>query len=146
MHKLHDLKKTLLDNLEMCAEKGINNDTDLKRVDMMAHATKNLGKVIEMCEEEESGSSYRGSTYRMGGRAYDDGESRMPRAGSYQDNAYRRRDSMGRYSREGGSYERGYAEASNDMNDMLEGLMRQARTEEERQTIHEMMEQLKARS
>lgn len=142
MHKLHDLKKTLLDNLEMCAEKGINSDTDLKRVDMMAHAAKNLGKVIEMCEEEESGSSYRGGSYRMGGRVYDD----RPRVGGYTDAAYRRRDSMGRYSREGGSYERGYAEASSDMNDMLDGLMRQARTEEERQTIREMMEQLKVRS
>ena len=66
--------------------------------------------------------------------------------GGYTDAAYRRRDSMGRYSREGGSYERGYAEASSDMNDMLDGLTRQARTEEERQTIREMMEQLKARS
>lgn len=28
MHKLHDLKKMLLGELEMFAEKGINNDTD----------------------------------------------------------------------------------------------------------------------
>lgn len=40
---------------------------------------------------------------------------------------------------------RGYAEAASDMNDMLDGLMRQARTEEERQTIREMMEKLDMR-
>lgn len=143
MHKLHELKKTLLDNLVMCAEKGVNSDTDLKRVDMMAHAAKNLGKVIEMCEEEESSSSYRGGSYRMGGRVYDD----RPRVGGYQDNAYRRRDSMGRYAREGegSSYETGYAEASNEMRNMLDTMLREARTDQERKTIREMMEQLDVR-
>lgn len=142
MHKLHDLKKTLLDNLEMCAEKGINSDTDLKRVDMMAHAAKNLGKVIEMCEEEESGSSFRGS-YRMGGRVYATED--RPRVGGYQDNAYRR-DSMGRYARDdGSSYERGYSEASNEMRNMLDTMLREARTDQERKTVREMMDNLNVR-
>lgn len=135
MHKLHDLKKMLLGELEMFAEKGINNDTDLKRVDMMAHATKNLGKVIEMCEEE-SGSSFRGGSYRMNSRSYGDR--------SYGDSSYRRRrDSMGRYAGDDGrSYESGYAEAADDMRSKLENLMREARTEEERHAIRGMLDQL----
>lgn len=134
MHKLHDLKKMLLEELEMFAEKGINNDTDLKRVDMMAHATKNLGKVIEMCEEE-TGSSFRR------GRAYGDGSYRDR---SYGDSSYRRRrDSMGRYTNDDGrSYESGYAETSDDLRGKLENLMREARTEDERRAIRGMIDQL----
>ena len=133
MHKLHNLKKALLEELEMFAEKGINNDTDLKRVDTMAHAAKNLGKVIEMCEEE-SGSSFRR------GRAYGDGSYRDR---SYGDGSYRRRDSMGRYSRaDGSSYESGYAEAAEEMKGKLEDLMREARTDDERRAIRGMLEQL----
>lgn len=69
MHKLHDLKKTLIESLEEFADKGVTNATDLKTVDTMAHAIKNLGKVIEMCDEEESGSSFRRGSYRG---SYDD--------------------------------------------------------------------------
>lgn len=137
MHKLHDLKKTLIESLEEFADKGVTNATDLKTVDTMAHAVKNLGKVIEMCDEEESGSSFRRGSYRG---SYDD----RPRVGGYQDNAYRR-NSMGRYSREGGSYESGYAEASNEMRNMLDTMLRDARSDQERKTIREMMEQLDVR-
>jgi hypothetical protein len=135
MHKLHNLKKALLEELEMFADKGINNDTDLKRIDMMAHAAKNLGKVIEMCEEE-SGSSFRSGSYRMNSRSYGDS--------SYGDSSYRRRrDSMGRYAGDDGrSYESGYAEAADDMRGKLENLMREARTEEERHAIRGMLDQL----
>lgn len=145
MHKLHDLKKMILENLEEFADKGVTNATDLKTVDIMAHAAKNLGKVIEMCEEEDSGSSFRRGSYRGGSYrgSYDD----RPRVGGYQDNAYRRRDSMGRYAREGegSSYETGYAEASNEMRNMLDTMLRDARSDQERKTIREMMEQLDVR-
>jgi hypothetical protein len=105
----------------------------------MAHAIKNLGKVIEMCEEDESGSSFRRGSYRG---SYDD----RPRVGGYQDNAYRR-NSMRRYSREGEgrSYETGYAEVSNEMRNMLDTMLRDARSDQERKTIREMMEQLDVR-
>lgn len=138
MHKLHDLKKALLEELEMFADKGINNDTDIKRVDTMAHALKNLDKVIEKCEEEESGSSFRR------GRVYGDGSYRDR---SYGDSSYRRRrDSMGRYSRnDGSSYESGYVEASDDMRSRLDEMMQNAHSEEERATIRKMMTQIDQR-
>jgi len=138
MHKLHDLKKALLEELEMFADKGINSDTDLKRVDTTTHALKNLDKVIETCEEEDGGSSFRrgGGSYRMGGRVYDDGNGSSY---EYGDSSYRRRrDSMGRYSRA----ERGYAEAAEDMKSRLEEMLQDARSEEERKTIRKMMESI----
>lgn len=137
MHKLHNLKKMLLESLDEFADKGVSNSTDLKTVDMMAHAAKNLGKVIEMCEEEDSGSSFRrGGSYRMSNRVYDgDGSSSY----EYGDSSYRRRrDSMGRYSRA----DRGYAEAAEDMKGRLEEMLQEARSEEERKTIRKMMESI----
>ena len=144
MHKLHELKKQIIEELEARAEKGISSMNELKEIDYLAHAGKNLGKLIEMCEEEEKGgSSFRGMTYR-GGRSYED----RPRVGGYIDNAYRRsRDSMGRYSREGegNAYENGYAEASAEMNNILDSMLRDARSDNERKTIRQMMDELKVR-
>lgn len=144
MHKLHDLKSALVSHLEEYADRELTA-SDLKTLDTLAHATKNIGKVIEMCEEEGGGSSFRmGGAYRMSGRVYAD---ERPRVGGYTDTAYRSRDARGRYSsREGGSaYGEGYAEASADMRDQLDSMMREARSEKERQTIEEMMSKLGVR-
>lgn len=91
MKKLYDLKEKLVEELESYADKGISSGT-IEAIDKLAHAAKNIGKVIEMCDEdggysERNGIMYRGDSYRRGGR--------------YDDASYRRRDSMGRYSRTG---------------------------------------------
>ena len=132
MHKLKELKQQIIEELEARSEKGISSMNDLKEIDCLAHAGKNLGKLIEMCEEEESGSSFRMMPYSR--RSYYDRE-----GSSYR----RRRDSMGRYARDGRSYDDGYAEASGEMHATLETMLRNAKSEEERRTIERMMDEIK---
>ena len=102
MHEIYELKEKLMKEL---GEYGSQEMTagSLQVIDTLAHTIKNLCKIIEAAEEEEGGSSYRGSSYyggssREGGRGssragYESGQSRARGRGR---NA--RRDSMGRYS------------------------------------------------
>lgn len=78
MHKLYELKDMLMEQLEKDAGEELNSQ-NLKEIDMLAHATKNLCKVIEACEDDE----------RYSGRYY---------ARDYDYSG--RRDSMGRYARD----------------------------------------------
>ena len=76
MKELHELKEKLIDELKEYSKRDLSGST-LDAVDKLAHATKNLCKIID--DEDYSGSypydSYRGYS--------------------------RKRDSMGRYSRDG---------------------------------------------
>lgn len=76
MKELHELKERLVDELKDYGKMELTS-ANLDKIDKLAHATKNLCKVIEDTEEGNSG-------YYHDGRSY-----------SY------RRDSMGRYSRTG---------------------------------------------
>ena len=79
MKELYELKERLIDELKNYGKKDLSGST-LGMIDTLAHATKNLCKVIEDSEEGHSGyypRSYRDGMYH----------------GSYK------RDSMGRYSR-----------------------------------------------
>lgn len=81
MHKLYELKDMLCKELEGYAGKKLSAGS-LDEIDKLAHAAKNIGKVIKAYEEED----YSGRHYPMtDGRIYD-----------YS----RKRDSMGRYSRD----------------------------------------------
>lgn len=130
MHELYELKEMLCKELEEYGRKGDLSAGSLEIVDKLAHALKNVDKIIES-KEEESGEyssaggegSYRGGSYR-GGRGgsyrYDDG---MMTGGSYRGGSYARgrgsnarRDSMGRYS------SRGYSRAEGDMAEIVEEL------------------------
>lgn len=98
MHNIYALKDALCDELEKYGDKEISAGT-LEIVDTLAHALKNVNRIIADYEQEEemySGRSYRNSyndsSYR--GRSYDDGRSYARGRGR---NA--KRDSMGRYSR-----------------------------------------------
>lgn len=109
MHKLYALKDRLVKELEEYGSKNLS-DASLKTIDSLAHAAKNVGKVIECCEEEEysnRGYSRRGMSYDDGGYSSDGNYVRPD--GSYRreivDSSYARgrgrgarRDSMGRYS------------------------------------------------
>lgn len=89
MHEIYELKDLLCKQLEDYGRKGEISAAVLERVDMLAHAVKNLDKIIESYESSgEEYSSNDGSSYRRGGRSYRDSRS-MARS---------RRDSMGRYS------------------------------------------------
>lgn len=84
MHKLYDLKEMLCQELEQFGSRDKLSSGSLETIDTLAHAAKNVGKIIEMCEEEEysraNDRSYRGGMsnrgrYSMGGYYYDDGMS-----------------------------------------------------------------------
>lgn len=92
MHKLYELKDKMIAELKKYSDKEMNAST-LEAVDKLAHATKNLCKIID-----EEGYSERGGSYSMG-RGYHDGD--MMYAGARGRTGYVRRDSMGRYSSAG---------------------------------------------
>lgn len=77
MHKLYDIKDMLMEQLEKDADEGHLTPETLKEIDTLAHALKNLNKVIECCEDEEySGRYYSREDRGMSGRR---GRDRMGR-------------------------------------------------------------------
>lgn len=124
MHRLYNLKETLIDELKQLGSKDRIELADLELVDKLAHATKNLCKIIESCEEAEYSEgmgSYAGMpNFRHGS---------MAQGGSYARGrgANARRDSMGRYSSAG------------DFKMELEGIMQDAPNEMVRQKLIETM-------
>ena len=121
MQEMNDLFNKLCDELCDYGEKDLTQDT-LKTIDTLAHAAKNILKVMEGCED---GGSY---------AYYDEDPRTTAMEGSMRGNSMRgsyrmsgKRDSMGRYSREGmsregmshgGGYSRG-----NNVTDGLRELM-----------------------
>lgn len=112
MDKLYELKDRLCKELEQYAGRELSSGS-LDVVHKLSGAAKNLGKLIQMCEEAEDGYSGRSYANRIGVepgrdmRSYESGA-------SYR----RRRDSMGRYSREGG-YSR-HGDAAERLRDMMD--------------------------
>jgi hypothetical protein len=84
MKELYELKERLIDELKDYGKRDLSGSS-LDMIDKLAHATKNLCKIIE--DSDEGNSGY----YSRTGRIYDGRSFR---------NSYRR-DSMGRYSRDG---------------------------------------------
>lgn len=136
--------------------KGELTANTLEFVDTLAHAGKNIDKIIERCEAEEQGYSSRGS-YADGydGTTYYRMRS-MPgvsyRGGSYGGGSYgrdggsfargrgrnARRDSMGRYSSDGGySREDGLA---NELRELIE----RAPDEMTRQKYQRMLDEMES--
>lgn len=114
MKKLMELKEMLCEELESYAGRELS-PSRLDDIDKLAHAIKNICKVIEAAQEEEysgamSGRSYAGGSY-AGRGSYEGGSSGRgsyaQASGSYEGGSYARgrgrgarRDSMGRYSRD----------------------------------------------
>ena len=111
MHELYELKEKLMKELNEYGQQEMSAGS-LEVIDRLAHAIKNICKIIEAAEEEEyssrggysrDGYSRENRYSREGGRgnryAY---EGSGNRGGSYARGRNARRDSMGRYSREGG--------------------------------------------
>lgn len=135
MHEIYELKDMLMQELEEYGRKGELKDVgSLDIVDKLAHAVKNLCKIIEAAEEEEySSASYAGGGQggntsgargRSGGGQGGGGSYRSSYARGRGRNA--RRDSMGRYSREGEmrrySREGGYSREGDEMEEMVESI------------------------
>ena len=109
MEYIEKIKKMLCKELDEYAMKNKLSMADIDVIHKLTDTVKNLDK-IEMLEEESDGySEARGrgrgrSSYAMGGSSYDDDMMYSERRGRGR---YAKRDSMGRYSSEGGSYEGG---------------------------------------
>jgi hypothetical protein len=83
MHKLYELKKTLCAELEEYAKRGNNLDLQsLETIDILAHAVKNLDKVIKAEDEElgYSGRSYANNSYNSYEGGWSNMRSRMSNA------------------------------------------------------------------
>lgn len=89
MHALYSLKDKLIEELKAQDKRDLNPGS-LETIDKLAHAAKNLCKIIMMCEEDDYSFEQRDS-YRMSRRdgSYEGGSNRMSRRGSYR-NEYSR--------------------------------------------------------
>ena len=127
MHEIHELKEMLCEELEKYGAKGDLSAGELEIVDKLAHTVKNLGKIIELYDEEEEYSGNMGMSYQRGNRGSSYARGRGRNA---------RRDSMGRYSSEG------YSRAAEDMKDQLRRLMEQAPNEMTRRELEKLVERM----
>lgn len=151
MHELYELKEMLMKELEEYGRKGEMSAGSLEIVDKLSHAIKNLCKIIEAAEEEEEGYSRRGGSYYYeGGQGGNTNTARMGRGGSGGGSSYARgggrgrgrnarRDSMGRYSRTGGSM---YYRNADELVEQLEELMEDAPNEQIRQRMGQLVQEL----
>ena len=137
MDYMYELKDKLCKELDEIARKPEMGAGDLEIIHKLTDTIKNLDK-IEMLED--GGGYSQAGDWEIEGRAYN-------RGNSY---ARRKRDSMGRYSRDGRMMRGGYrdgrmysrAEAKEDMMEQMEDLMAQAGSEKEREAIRRCMNQL----
>lgn len=135
MEYMHELKEKLCDELEEIANKGELGAGDLEIVHKLTDTIKNLDK-IEMLED---GGYSQAGDWEIEGRAYNHGS-------SY---ARRKRDSMGRYSRDGRMMRGGYrdgrmysrAEAKENIMDQIQDMMGDA-DEKEKTILRRAMTEL----
>ena len=102
MKHLEKLKEALCEELDKFGKSGDITVNSLDKIHRLTDTIKNIDKIM-MLEESEGYSEERGRT-QMGGSSYDDDMMYSERRGRGR-NA--KRDSLGRYSSEGGSYEGG---------------------------------------
>ena len=135
MEYMHELKEKLCDELKEIANKGELGAGDLEIVHKLTDTIKNLDK-IEMLED---GGYSQAGDWEIEGRAYN-------RGNSY---ARRKRDSMGRYSRDGRMMRGGYrdgrmysrAEAKDEIMEKIEDMMEDA-DPKEKEILRRAMGQL----
>ena len=135
MHKLYEYVCDELKDLEKKAEKGNLSMQEIQYADTLAHLKKNLMKADEMMEDEFG--EYSMAYYPMTSYAEEGGNKGrygMNRRGDYSYARGRgrnaKRDSMGRYSREGG-----YSYADDEMHGIIadmRGIIADLPTEKQR--------------
>ena len=123
---MHELKEKLCEELGEIARKPEMSAGDLEAAHKLTDTIKNIDK-IEMLEEDDG--------YSRAGNWEADMRGTYARGSSYRG---RKRDSMGRYSRDG-RYSR---HASPDMMDKLQTMMDNASTERERDAIRRLMNEM----
>ena len=149
MHTYYEVKDMLKRELEEITRRGEITERNLEVVDTLLNSIKNACKIIMYEEyEEDGGYSYRGDYSNARGRgrnAKRDSMGRYAREGGYSnegmyanDGGYSNR--RGGYSREGGySYE---SDKEGKM-EMLRELMSEANSEEEKEMIRKLMQHMK---
>jgi hypothetical protein len=136
---MYELKEMLCDELAKITKKGELSAGSLDAVDKLTHSIKSIDTIIAMDEySEDDGMSYEDS-YARGGNRGGGNRGRSNASGV-------RRDSMGRYSRDGsyrGSY-RGYSrdEEMEELKMGLQELLEDASSEEERKMIRKWLKQV----
>lgn len=118
MRTLKELREKFCEELDEIARKGELNAGDLETVHKLTDTIKNIDKIC-ILEEDDGYSRDNGRTSR---RVYDDDRN----YGGGQSYAGRKRDSMGRYSRDGGK---------EHMISKLESMMQDADNERTRMAI-----------
>lgn len=141
MHKLYEYVCDELKDLEKKAEKGNLSMQEVQYADTLAHLKKNLMKADEMMEDEfgeysmgyypmtsyaEEGGNKGGMPYRRVNGGY-----------SYARRRNTRRDSMGRYSRDGG-----YSMADDGTVDDLREVMNRTQDESVKSEIKRLIDKL----
>lgn len=153
MHEFYELKEMLMEEVKKIAKKGELNAVSLDTVDKLLNSIKNACKIIMYDEYEDEGE------YSQEG-GYSNARGRGSNA---------RRDSMGRYSREGGgnSYARGgqggqggrggsrggrggysreggysYAEGNEEVVEALREAMQEAESDQERMILKKMIRRM----
>ena len=133
MEYMHELKEKLCDELEEIARKPEMGSGDLEIIHKLTDTIKNIDKIGML---EENGEYSQAGDWEMEGRGS------YERGASYRG---RKRDSMGRYSRDGryGPTTRMYsrAEAKDGMMAQLEEMMDHA-SEQERTILRQAMDKL----
>jgi hypothetical protein len=144
MHTYYEVKEMLHKELEDIVKKGELSAGSLETIDKLLNSIKNACKITMYEEYEQDGYSYADSDRDMSTYSYARGR------GS---NA--RRDSMGRYSNEGGysnarggmrGYSRrGYSYDDGDKEEkveMLREMMNEVSSEEERRTLQKIIRKM----
>ena len=132
MEYMYELKDKLCKELDEIARKGELGAGDLEIIHKLTDTIKNIDKIEIL--EEDGGYSQAGDWEMEGRGSYN-------RGSSYRG---QRRDSRGRYSREGRGSRGGYSrhDAKEAMMEQMEMLMEQAGSEREREAIRRCMGQL----
>ena len=125
MHDLYELKEQLMDELKEYRNKQKKSMDDITVIKYLTSSIDHICNIIEKAEEEEY--SMRGGQGGNSRNSYDGNYrySREGRGNSYARGRsnYSRRDSMGRYSREGGySRSDGVEELAESVREMMQDL------------------------
>lgn len=148
MHTYYDVKDMLKKELEDIVRKGELSAGSLETIDKLLNSIKNACKIVMYEEYKEDGYSYADSDADMSDYSYARGNGRG--RGSQAN-----RDSMGRYSSEGGysnvrgrgrySRRAGYSYDDGEKEEkieMLREMMQEVSTDEERRTLQKIMRKM----
>ena len=145
---MYELRDKLCDELDEVARKPEMGAGDLELAHKLTDTIKNIDKI---CIMDETGGYSQAGDWEARGRFGD----QYARDGYNEGgNSYggRRRDAMGRYSRDGGMYDdgmsrrmsrRGYSRGG-DMMEHVDAMMDEAETDEQREAVRRFKKQLES--